>query len=392
MAVARASVVYCSKILLLSRPRNTDMDKEQTRELEEFFDKQIHAHLAEIRLLREQRNAACSRTKMLPPEILSNIFGILDVTYNLKKVLYPHLRWKAVTHVCRAWRHVALNEPTLWSDFSDVHPRWTHEFLARSKAAPLRLRYYPGLHRPEEHNFLLDTVIKSPERLKHLHIEYEGAFVRNQLTKPFPFLESIELSDASSTLPPDFLGGFAPRLRSAISHGHLNLGASWLANVAQLECRGGRYFFEAGYPSKLTSLYLGLGWCAINASGGTQCITMDFLLSAFEGMPLLERLSFQLPYDVDGRPCSRLAPLHLHRLRDITVGFNHMEEVSAMFDYLRVDNLGKLHVEWPHTKYTTTAIEPLCRFFEACYLPRKQSTLLAEGRFQLAILCRILRL
>ncbi|KAG9226558.1 hypothetical protein CCMSSC00406_0005775 [Pleurotus cornucopiae] len=113
MAVARASVVYCSKILLLSRPRNTDMDKEEKRELEEFLDKQIHAHLAEIRLLREQRNAACSRTKVLPPEILSNIFGILDVTYNLKKVLYPHLRWKAVTHVCRAWRHVALNEPTI---------------------------------------------------------------------------------------------------------------------------------------------------------------------------------------------------------------------------------------------------------------------------------------
>lgn len=64
---------------------------EQTRTL----DNHINAHFAEIRLLREQRNAACSRTRGMPPEILSKIFGI----------------------VYRSCRHAApLNEPTLWTE------------------------------------------------------------------------------------------------------------------------------------------------------------------------------------------------------------------------------------------------------------------------------------
>lgn len=86
---------------------------EQTRTL----DNHINAHFAEIRLLREQRNAACSRTRGLPPEILSKIFGILDYTRNFKSVYCPRLRWMSATHVYRSCRHAApLNEPTLWTE------------------------------------------------------------------------------------------------------------------------------------------------------------------------------------------------------------------------------------------------------------------------------------
>ncbi|KAI0039928.1 hypothetical protein FA95DRAFT_1462389, partial [Auriscalpium vulgare] len=50
----------------------------------------------------------------LPPEILSAVFSILtdiDRPRNHGK----SLAWISITHVCRKWRDVALNNPTLWS-------------------------------------------------------------------------------------------------------------------------------------------------------------------------------------------------------------------------------------------------------------------------------------
>ncbi|KAF9492186.1 hypothetical protein BDN71DRAFT_1397071, partial [Pleurotus eryngii] len=112
------------------------MTSTQSQELEDLYDAKINAHFADIRLLREQRNADCSKTKNLPPEILSTIFG----TLHRDIVQHSYQEWIAVTHVCRTWRNIALDDPLLWSDITVVPTNWIPEAFARSKAAPLHLR------------------------------------------------------------------------------------------------------------------------------------------------------------------------------------------------------------------------------------------------------------
>ncbi|KZT08103.1 uncharacterized protein LAESUDRAFT_757802 [Laetiporus sulphureus 93-53] len=70
----------------------------------------------------------------LPPEILGKIFKHLARTYGFVRFY----KWIGVSHVCTLWRSVALDEATLWSQFS-ITPRveWMTELLKRSKQAPL---------------------------------------------------------------------------------------------------------------------------------------------------------------------------------------------------------------------------------------------------------------
>lgn len=189
------------------------------QELEILYNNQISAHLAEVRRLREQRNADCSKTKHLPAEILSRIFDSLACSgYS---PWFP-LQWVAATHVCRTWRNVALNEPTLWTDFTNVHPKWLRETFARSKAAPLILQWPIGP--TDDLDIILEHVLNSLERIGELRIFSKGSFV-DRLIQPAPFLESLAICNKIK-LAPNFLGGVAPRLRWVISLGSLPLEGS----------------------------------------------------------------------------------------------------------------------------------------------------------------------
>ncbi len=168
------------------------MNAKQSCHLAHLYDSQIDAHLAQIRILRERRNADCSHTRRLPQEIMSKIFNILrNSCYG---TLYPHLEWKAVTHVCRTWRNGALSEPTLWTDFTHVHPKWVREIFTRSKAAPLRLFYGDYRCPSDALDIIVDALIKSPQRIKELQVfqyaERSESFITH-LVKPAPFLESL---------------------------------------------------------------------------------------------------------------------------------------------------------------------------------------------------------
>src|SRR5712672_3059623 len=67
----------------------------------------------------------------------------LPIRRLLEASLFPHWHAKArlglLTHVCRRWRQVALDDPTLWTHFSNF-PRtkdWIAERLSRARNAPL---------------------------------------------------------------------------------------------------------------------------------------------------------------------------------------------------------------------------------------------------------------
>ncbi|KAG9222133.1 hypothetical protein CCMSSC00406_0009584 [Pleurotus cornucopiae] len=348
------------------------MKSTQSQELEDLYDAKINAHFADIRLLREQRNADCSKTKNLPPEILSTIFGILhcDITQ------YSYQEWIAVTHVCRTWRNIALDDPSLWSDITVVPTNWIPEAFARSKAAPLNLRHGGFYDTGETLNFIYKHVAEHPERIKRLYIHGKGDFI-NSLTKPAPFLEHVDTS-WDVQFPPDFLGGVAPRLKSVSCHGSLPLEATWLANLTRLECF--QVHLGAVYMSNLISLELGYDWVALDAAGGViHCVGIDLLLSALQNMPLLQQLSLTLPTNMSDAPSNRSAPIHLHHLRDITVHLRKPRPV-VIFNHLRVDSIERLETTCPIDFEDTATIEPVCRFFNMCYHGSNLSYLLQDER------------
>lgn len=72
----------------------------------------------------------------LPTEILEQIFGLCVLW------LYGHQKPKsrlAWTQVCRVWRQISFNSGRLWQCIDLCDSRLAHEFLIRSKTAPLSI-------------------------------------------------------------------------------------------------------------------------------------------------------------------------------------------------------------------------------------------------------------
>lgn len=342
------------------------MATPQPQELAAIYDSEIDAHFAEILRLRKKRNADCSATRKLPAEILAQIFDI--VVYSTRGVSGYPLSWVAITYVCSSWRNVALDEPTLWTDFTNVHLKWVREVFARSKAATLRVRVGGyGVEARRRHRFLLEAVTEAPERLKALEVQSNSSFLA-LLTEPTPFLESLLVNAAEVTFPSDFLGGCAPRLHYVKSRASLPADASWLANLTSLECHG-MLRLEATWFSHVTSLQLGVGWDGMDASTGkVRPVSMDVLLTVLESMPLLECLSLSPPNNFDLAPSTRFIPVDLHHLHEITAWFGSEPNLAKIFNHLRADDIHRICTYWPHSSTkTTTFIKYVCHFFETCY-------------------------
>ncbi|KAF7424628.1 hypothetical protein PC9H_009936 [Pleurotus ostreatus] len=342
------------------------MATPQHQELAAIYDSEIDAHFAEILRLRKKRNADCSATRKLPPEILAQIFGI--VVYSARGVSDYPLSWVAITYVCSSWRNVALDEPSLWTDFTNVHLKWVREVFARSKAATLRVRVGGySMDSRRRFRFLIEDMNAAPERLKALEVESNSSFLA-LLNKPTPFLEALTVNAAEVTFPSDFLGGCAPRLHYVKSCASLPADASWLANLTSLECQG-MLCLEATWFSHVTSLQLGVGWDGTDASTGkARPVSMDVLLTMLENMPLLERLSLSPPNNFDPAPSTRSTPVDLHHLHDITAWFGGEPNLAKIFNHLRADDIHRICTYWPHSSTkTTTFIKYVCHFFETCY-------------------------
>ncbi|TBU36407.1 hypothetical protein BD309DRAFT_818304, partial [Dichomitus squalens] len=82
----------------------------------------------------------------LPNELLSEIFTCLVRDHNshiedahdtYDRVYGTRLQWIRTTHVCFAWREVALATPRSWSFISVTRRAAVEALLARSKRAPL---------------------------------------------------------------------------------------------------------------------------------------------------------------------------------------------------------------------------------------------------------------
>ncbi|EIW83227.1 hypothetical protein CONPUDRAFT_152261 [Coniophora puteana RWD-64-598 SS2] len=116
-----------------------------TRSIEDI-DTELAMLTSYASVLRNRRNSLVAISK-LPSEILAAIFqACADTSHGSARYSPVHvcsspcLSWISATYVCRFWRSVALDHPTLWSQLPCFHRRWTNEFLMRAKSAPLIIR------------------------------------------------------------------------------------------------------------------------------------------------------------------------------------------------------------------------------------------------------------
>ncbi|KAI0284067.1 hypothetical protein BC826DRAFT_894091, partial [Russula brevipes] len=102
-------------------------------------DRGIEAAMLLSRALLTHRNTLAP-ISILPPEVLARIFHLVAV---LPWHKLESLKWISVTHVCRHWRQVALDDSSLWARISGWMPvariTWVSEMLARARNAPLSI-------------------------------------------------------------------------------------------------------------------------------------------------------------------------------------------------------------------------------------------------------------
>ena len=127
--------------------------------------------------------------------------------------------WVHVTHVCRHWRQIALDDSTLWTYFSS-YPRnkdWIAERLSRARNAPLVIKVDRWLGKDTLSLFIPHI---SNTRKLHLHnlSSFRPEFVQEVRVQKAPVLESLELG-VSNNFPMNsehghlFFKGPLPKLR-----------------------------------------------------------------------------------------------------------------------------------------------------------------------------------
>ncbi|KAI0045416.1 hypothetical protein FA95DRAFT_1477356, partial [Auriscalpium vulgare] len=168
----------------------------------------------------------------LPTELIAYIFILLS---NIDRPSYPAaisgsptypcaptLGWIAVTHVCRLWREIALDYPSLWANVEfAMGSDWTQLMLARARSSPLALNMY----RPQQRLRLfqddeVDLIVQSLARAKEFRfcLAVDADKTARILRTPAPALETLEIQFGTdlnefNSLPQCFLGGHTPFLR-----------------------------------------------------------------------------------------------------------------------------------------------------------------------------------
>ncbi|KAG1771633.1 hypothetical protein EV702DRAFT_1247284 [Suillus placidus] len=194
-------------------------------------DSAAAAALAEsMRVLRSRSNGRVPVSR-LPDEILLMVFEHIEEDKRLNgydsddddkstsDVIGDAPACLVVTHVCRHWRKVALECPTLWTFISSTPPLWLDVMLERSQKVPLVVIYSAFSISLED---CMEKVHLHLPRIKHLELStfsYDADHVMDLLSsQPAPMLETFKFMIYSSLPTPAFTSntifqGQAPLLR-----------------------------------------------------------------------------------------------------------------------------------------------------------------------------------
>jgi hypothetical protein len=247
---------------------------------------------------------------VLPPEVFSQIFHLVALAEPASSMLQK-LTWVSVTHVCRHWRQVALDDSSLWARISGsrMTTAWISLALARARNAPLAidllgeldaetLAMFPA-HFARIREFRLCGLVAH-----HLFAHHHTNNIRQICNMEAPALEHFELGSTDASLVTfigtPFFNGMAPKLRKFSLSG---VRVPWS-------------FIPCG---QLTQLKITLFYEIFVADGpslGDSKSLIDLLINC----PVLEILvlEFCLPQSTT-RP-SHVQEIHLPRLSYLSLG------------------------------------------------------------------------
>ena len=135
---------------------------------------------------------------VLPAEILARIFHFVPFS----QPSFYLRGWAHVTHVCRRWRQIALDDSTLWTHFSTTSSRNEEciaEQLSRARNAPLVLKLGPWLGK-DALSLFTPHIPHTRELYLHDLSSLHPEIVQEIIIEKAPVLECLEF-DTSKNLP-----------------------------------------------------------------------------------------------------------------------------------------------------------------------------------------------
>ncbi|KAI0052224.1 hypothetical protein FA95DRAFT_70605 [Auriscalpium vulgare] len=198
-------------------------------EARDIIDSNLHAMAGARSALFEQRNTYLPISR-LPSKVLALVFRALGEEAGAAHVHMDgqntSLGWVSVTHVCRRWRAVAMENHELWTHITfSMGERWAHELVSRWRSAPMILNTISsGISHSD---ILLEgyrptLIIENLSRVKYLALHSNLSLghdaVLEALNMSCPALETLIITPGPGVkarplaLPIPFLGGTWPNL------------------------------------------------------------------------------------------------------------------------------------------------------------------------------------
>jgi hypothetical protein len=125
----------------------------------------------------------------LPPEIMCRIFSLAQIPSSLVDKPNP-LEWITLTYVCRRWRNIAVNSPSLWVAPPMGYRKWVEEMLRRSKESSLVI-----ISDTDRIDSGIVSALQQIHRIRQLSLENlswdSWNILREMFPKSVPQLESL---------------------------------------------------------------------------------------------------------------------------------------------------------------------------------------------------------
>ncbi|KAI0044739.1 hypothetical protein FA95DRAFT_1561936 [Auriscalpium vulgare] len=245
----------------------------------------------------------------LPHEILSHIFTILSSIdpprhYRVMRQIKPDLGWVKITHVCRHWRHVAIQDRILWATNLTIPFPLGNDgiaaFLSRADDVPLII------------SDQLAIVATNLARVRVLHLRDMDGML-SALSTPAPLIHTLSLEFFSDR----YKTGTSPALWTGLLGG--TAGAPALRHLRVRTW--GPVPWLSPLMSQLVSLHI---------EDNRISPVLPTLFDVLGKMPRLERLVCQLGSRAGGQPhrvvtLPALRQLRLHtRIEDAYLAFAHL--------------------------------------------------------------------
>jgi hypothetical protein len=259
---------------------------------------------------------------VLPPEVLARIFHLVALAESSRSKM-GSLGWISVTHVCRHWRQVALEDSSLWARISGRPANTTRisETLARARNAPLEIDLLVTPNAEILSMFTAHFAHTHEFRLRGLVTPHFHDNIREICSLEAPALEHFELAAHAGCpvafLRAPFFNGMAPKLRTF--------------SLSQIRVPWS--FIPRGQLSQL-KIILTMGEPIADANGpsfGDSKSLVDLLINC----PALEILvlEFCLPQSIT-RP-SQVQAIHLPRLSHLSLR-GSSSRVASLLEILKL--------------------------------------------------------